>query len=143
MSAVAAQSLYSREVLRLAMALPHHEQLENPQGSASSRSPLCGSMMSVDVVLAEGAIRQLAIRARACALGQATAAVVRHKAIGMDAAAIVAARKAIANVLASETGDPIWPELEPLAYARDFPARHGAILLPFDALLAAIENAQS
>jgi hypothetical protein len=35
-----------------------------------------------------------------------------------------------------------WPEFEPLSYARDYPARHGAIMLPFETLLAAIDEAQ-
>jgi NifU-like protein involved in Fe-S cluster formation len=30
-----------------------------------------------------------------------------------------------------------WPELALLAPARDYPSRHAAILLPYDALLAA------
>jgi NifU-like protein involved in Fe-S cluster formation len=143
MSAATAQSLYSRAVLRLAMALPHADRLDAAQGSATCRSPICGSEMSVDVVLANGPVQQLAIRARACALGQASAAVLRHKAIGLDAAAIASAREAMGRTLKGESGDPIWAELEPLAYARNYPARHGAILLPFDTLLTAIEQAQS
>jgi NifU-like protein involved in Fe-S cluster formation len=143
MSAAAAQSLYSRDVLRLAMALPHDDRLKGAPGSATCRSPICGSEMSVDVVLVDGVVDQLAIRARACALGQASAAVLRDKAIGLDTAAIASAREAMAHTLKGESGDPIWPELEPLAYARDYPARHGAILLPFDTLLAAIEKAES
>jgi hypothetical protein len=35
-----------------------------------------------------------------------------------------------------------WPELNEFAIACDYPARHGAILLPFDAVLAAFEKAQ-
>jgi NifU-like protein involved in Fe-S cluster formation len=143
MSAAAAQSLYSRDVLRLATALRHDDRLDEAQGSATCHSPICGSAISTDVNLADGAVAQLAIRARACALGQASAAVLRDKAIGLDAAAIELARSAMADVLNGNSGDPIWPELEPLSYARDYPARHGAILLPFDSLLAAIKTAES
>jgi hypothetical protein len=35
---------------------------------------------------------------------------------------------------------PDWPGFELLAAARDYPARHGAILLPFDAAIAALEK---
>ena len=31
-----------------------------------------------------------------------------------------------------------WPGFDLLAAARDYPARHGAILLPFDAAVAAL-----
>jgi NifU-like protein involved in Fe-S cluster formation len=142
MNAPAASSLYSREVLRLATSLPHDDRLNDPQGSATCRSPVCGSEMSVDVTLNEGRISQIAIRARACALGQASAAVLREKAFGLTAADIKAAHAKIESALKSGS-DIGWPELEPLAYARDYPARHGAILLPFETLLAAIKQGQA
>jgi NifU-like protein involved in Fe-S cluster formation len=142
MSAPAGQSLYSREVLRLATSLPHNDSFDSPQGSAICRSPVCGSEMNVDVLLTDGVVSALAIRARACALGQASAAVLREKAIGLSAQEIEQAR---ANVEAAlKNGSDIgWPEMEPLAYARDYPARHGAILLPFETVLAAIKQALS
>lgn len=142
MNAPAAQSLYSREVLRLAMSLPHNDCFDNPHGSSTCRSLVCGSEMSVDVSLADGAISELAIRARACALGQASAAVLRKKAIGLSAQEIEQA-KANVEAMLKNGADSGWPEMEPLSYARDYPARHGAILLPFETLIAAIKQAQS
>jgi NifU-like protein involved in Fe-S cluster formation len=137
----AAQSLYSRDVLRLATSLPHDDRLDDAQGSATCRSPVCGSEMSADVVLTDGSIAAVAIRARACALGQASAAVLRDKAVGLSGGDIKAAKERLEAML--KNGDAIgWPELEPLSYARDYPARHGAILLPFETLLAAIAKAQ-
>jgi NifU-like protein involved in Fe-S cluster formation len=141
MNASSNQSLYSREVLRLAMALPHNDTLASPHGSSTCRSPVCGSEMSVDVALADGIISNIAIRARACALGQATAAILREKAVGLTVNAIALAKASVEAAL-KDGGEMGWPELEPLAYARDYPARHGAILLPFETLLAAIQKAQ-
>ena len=142
MSSATAQSLYSRDVLRLAMALPHDERLAVPQGSATCRSPLCGSEMSADVTIDAAKISAIAFRARACALGQASAAVLRERAKGLSLADITAARDNLASVLNGESS-PEWPEMEMLAYARDYPARHGAILLPFETLITAIKQAQS
>jgi NifU-like protein involved in Fe-S cluster formation len=142
MNAPAAQSLYSRDVLRLATSLPHNDTLDDAQGSATCRSLVCGSEMSVDVVLNDGRISNIAIRARACALGQASAAVLREKAIGLTSSAIEMARAKIDAALKNNSNMG-WPELEPLAYARDYPARHGAILLPFETLIAAMKQAQS
>lgn len=132
----ATQSLYSRDVLRLATSLPHDDRLERPDGSTTSRAPLCGSQMSVDVAVSDGKVTAIAIRAKACALGQASAAVLRSEAIGLTPDAIAEIRAELADALAGEGEMP--PAWSALAYARDYPARHGAILLPFDALLAAL-----
>lgn len=142
MSSSPAQSLYSREVLRLAVSLPHNDTLETPQGSATCRAPVCGSEISVDVAMDKANhIAALAIRVKACALGQASAAVLHTKALGKDAAQIRAVSDSLKAALQQGAGELMWAELEPFRYASDFPARHGAIMLPFDTLIAALEKA--
>ena len=135
--------LYSLEILRLATSLLHNDSLETPQGSATCRAPLCGSEVTVDVAMDDFSyITGLAIRAKACALGQASAAVLRTKALGNNAAQIRQINENLKTVLQQGYGDLAWSELEPFRYASDFPARHGAILLPFDTLIAALEKAE-
>lgn len=136
MSAPNTQSLYSRDVLRLAMALPHDDRLATPDGTATRRAPLCGSEMSVDVTLDAGKVAAIAIRAKACALGQASAAILHGHAVGLTTGEIQALRGKVETALAGAGDTP--PAWSALSYARDYPARHGAILLPFDALLAAL-----
>lgn len=142
MNAPIAHKLYSLEILRLATSLPHNDTLETPQASATCRAPLCGSEMTVDVALdAASHITGVAIRAKACALGQASAAVLRNQAVGQNAAQIRAVSDSLRAALQNGSGELAWPELEPFRYASDFPARHGAIMLPFDTLIAALKTA--
>ena len=142
MNAPIAHKLYSLEILRLATSLPHNDTLETPQASATCRAPLCGSEMTVDVALDDTSqIIGFAIRAKACALGQASAAVLRNKALGHDTAQIRQISANLKTALQQGSGDLPWPDLEPFRYASDFPARHGAIMLPFDTLIAALEKA--
>jgi NifU-like protein involved in Fe-S cluster formation len=137
MSSAAAQSLYSRDILRLAMELPHDDRLSAPTGSATHRSALCGSEMTVDVAVDKGVIEAVAIRANACALGQASASLLRRWAIGKS---IGETQNMAQQVGAALDGLGAMPaEYEVLAYAIDYPARHGAILLPFVTLLAAVD----
>jgi NifU-like protein involved in Fe-S cluster formation len=141
MSATAA-TLYTHAILRLATALPHDDRLSAPQGSASCRSLVCGSEVTAEVVCGlDGAISELAFRAVACALGQASAALLREHALGLDAAAIAGARVALARYLDGDDVALPWNELTHFNAARSHSARHGAILLPYDALLAALEDA--
>ncbi len=137
-------ALYNRDILRLATSLVADHRLSEPDGSAEVRSPLCGSRIQADVVTdAEGILRGLALRANACALGQASAAILTHNAIGTAMTEIAKLRDGVAQALQREGDMPsCWPELALLAAACDYPSRHAAILLPFDAILAAAVQAK-
>ncbi len=132
-------ALYNRDILRLAASLVAGDRLENPDGSAESRSPICGSRIQADVALGEdGTITAIALRANACALGQASAAILRANAVGVDLDSLAELRDGISASLSGKAAMPDrWPELQLLVPATDYPSRHAAILLPYDALLAA------
>jgi NifU-like protein involved in Fe-S cluster formation len=52
-------------------------------------------------------------------------------------------RDGVAQALKREGDMPsCWPELALLAAATDYPSRHAAILLPYDAILAAAAQAK-
>lgn len=132
-------ALYNRDILRLASSLVAGDRLENPSGTAEARSPICGSRIQTDVCFdANGRISALALRASACALGQASAAILRANATGADLATIGDVRAGVEQALKGNAVMPtLWPDLALLAPAKDYPSRHAAILLPYDAVLAA------
>jgi NifU-like protein involved in Fe-S cluster formation len=136
-------ALYNREILALAASLIYNDRLENPDATANSRAPLCGSLIEADIILSiNGKIIALALRANACALGQASAAILRKNAAGHDAAFLQNIRGSIIAYF-NGTGEisDIWPQLAAIKVAKDYPARHAAILLPYDALLEAYARA--
>jgi NifU-like protein involved in Fe-S cluster formation len=135
--------LYSRDILRLATELPHDDAIENPHGRACVRAPLCGSEIAADVTLdVQAKVVSVAFRAHACALGQASAAILRSYAPGLDMTSIVATRAALQRFLFGDETPLLWAALHHFHGARAHAARHGAILLPYDALLAAIADAR-
>src|SRR5436853_5380863 len=119
-------ALYNREILRLAASIPHLGRLPAPQASVEKSSPICGSRVVVDLVVdGEGRVVVLGQEVRACALGQASAALMGAHAIGRTAAELAKARDALAAYLAGRRGDPGgWPGLAIFADARRFTARH-------------------
>lgn len=134
-------SLYSRDILRLAMELPHGDHLPEPQGKATVRAPVCGSEMTAEVVFApDGSLAALALQAKACALGQASAALVRQWALGRSFETLSQVRAAFADYLSGWSDDLPDPSFAVFAAARAHSARHGAILLPLDALIAAANS---
>jgi NifU-like protein involved in Fe-S cluster formation len=130
-----AATLYSRDILRLAASIPHLGRLERAQASVEKNSPICGSRVIADVVAdRDGRIATLGQEVRACALGQASAALMAANAIGRSGTELAEARDSLAAYLAGTSDDPgDWPGLTVFAGARRYPARHAAILLPFEA----------
>lgn len=128
-------ALYSRDILRLAASIPHLGRLEGAQASVEKSSPVCGSRVVVDLVLdAEGRVSALGQEVRACALGQASAALMGAHAIGRTHADLAEAHDALADYLAGRRADPGgWPGLDVFGDARRFTARHPSILLAFAA----------
>lgn len=137
--------LYSQRILALAADIPHLGRLDAPMGSARKRSPLCGSTVTVDLNLdGEGRIAAFGQDVKACALGQAAAAVVGAKAIGRSRDEIEAARDAL-NAMLKEDGPPPGPPfdgLEALLPARDYKNRHASIMLSLEATLEAFDAAR-
>lgn len=135
---------YTREILRLAASIPYLESFEELEGATEVRSKTCGSRMRMAVEL-DWAERVVRIRqaVEACAYGQAAAALMGGHAMGRNAEDVNVALGELENWLAGAGELPgSWPGLEVLAPALPRKGRHGAILLPFRALLGAIEEAK-
>jgi NifU-like protein involved in Fe-S cluster formation len=134
--------LYTTDILRLAASIPYHVRLIDPQGSAERRSPVCGSRVTVDVNLgADERVLEAGLLVRACALGQASAALLGAELIGRTPGELAVARDAVTAWLAGEGEQPAWPGFAALDRARDYPARHASIRLAFEAAAAAAEQA--
>lgn len=132
-------ALYSRRLLALAADIPHLGRLPAPTGSATRRSAQCGSTVSAEVVVEEGRIAGFAQEVRACALGQASAAVLGQAVVGSAVDDLAAARAALHAMLTAAGPPPAgaFAAAEALLPARDFPNRHASIMLAWDAALAA------
>jgi NifU-like protein involved in Fe-S cluster formation len=136
------EPLYTTEILRLAASLREPRTLAREDGRAELRSPTCGSRISLAVQLDEaGRVQALSQQVHACAFGQASAALVEQHAVGRGHEEVAQGLDALTRWLAGdqEQGGE-WPGVAALAAARSRKSRHGAILLPFRALLAAIES---
>lgn len=131
---MATAALYNTEVLALATSLtawPWDDALPL-QGEARSRS--CGSTIALGLARDDdGRIAKIGIRSHACAIGQASAAIFAAAAAGRTASQIAEAETALRTWLSGEGNLPDWPGLDAIAAARDYPGRHGAIMLAWQA----------
>jgi NifU-like protein involved in Fe-S cluster formation len=132
-------SVYTPEVLRLAFETVRWPRIERPHTSAERRAPICGSVITLDLIVEDHRIISLGMDVRACALGQAASALFARAALGSSFDDVERARDDFGRWLSDATvRAPAWPDLHLLEPARALTARHGAMLLPFDAALAAL-----
>jgi NifU-like protein involved in Fe-S cluster formation len=129
------EPLYSLDILRLATESAAFPLPQEVAAKVERRAPICGSRIIVDVRLdAEGRVAAYGHEVRACALGQAAATLFARHAIGRSPADLAAARDDLARWLADvDAPRPDWPDIDLLARARAYRARHGAIRLAFEA----------
>ncbi|WP_417248828.1 iron-sulfur cluster assembly scaffold protein [Celeribacter sp.] len=136
--------LYSAKLLALTTQIPHQGRLDAPQASVRERAPLCGSTVTVDLDMEDGRVARFAQDVKACALGQASAAVLGSVVIGRTLEELETARDQLAAFLKEDGPVPDAPfeGYEVLLPARDYKNRHASILLSVTAAAAAARIAQ-
>ena len=143
MSNTGYEALYNERILGLAGGLNKDDRLPEAQATAQVDSPLCGSRIRVDVVLDEdGRVAEFGQQVRACALGQSSAAILKAHVLGCDRAELAAVLDAVEAMLKRD-GDPPtgkWADLAVLQPAKTHKSRHASILLPFRAVVQAIDT---
>ena len=137
--------LYSGKILALAADIPHAERLGTAQASVKKRSPLCGSMVTVDLDLKDGVISAFGQDVKACALGQASASVVGGAILGTTPEQLLSARDQLRALL---NGNGIVPDspfqgFEVFLPASAYKNRHASILLSIEAACEAIDLIQA
>ena len=137
--------LYSSRILKLAADIPHQGRLEAPDATSKRRSPLCGSTVTADVKVANGRLMDLGQDVKACALGQAAAAVAGGAAVGATLEDITTARNQLFGML--KGGGPVpdapFDGFEVLKPAVEYKNRHASIMLSLEAIVEAMEAAET
>lgn len=133
--------LYSPALLGLATGLADYPLDPALPLTAVARSRTCGSVITIGLMLdADRRVARIGMQVSACAIGQASAALLAQGIIGAAPAQIAATAEGLERWLAGEGELPPWPGLEPLTPALLHPGRHGALLLPWKAACEALSS---
>ena len=137
------QQLYA-QVVALAQHIPLNERLAKADASVTMVSPLCGSQVTVDLVLDGERISQFGQKVRACTLGAAAASIVAQHVEGASAEDLRELRMRMREMLKNDGPPPEgdFAQLAILEPARDLISRHGSIMLIFDAIGEALDEIQ-
>ena len=134
--------LYTPEISALALGNPYPERLTEGAVSAERRSPICGSRVTVDVVLgADGRVEQVGTLVRACLLGQASSTLMAQHVVGRTPAELARARDELTKWLAGTGPIPDWPGIDIFTPGLKLTARHPSIRLAFEAAAEAATTA--
>lgn len=135
-------TIYNARILELAGNPPATGRLDAPDATATAHSRLCGSTVTVDLIMDRDRVAAFGQDVKACALGQASSAVMAREIVGTAASDLRALRQTMAAML--KTGGPPpqgrFADLGWLEPVRDYPARHASTLLVFDAVVDALDR---
>lgn len=141
MTAAPRTTLYSPQMLALAVELADIPLDPHAPHAGEVRSRTCGSTLALGCAIDEdGAISSIGMKVSACAVGQAAAAIFASEAVGRNFADLEAAERSIAAWLSSDGELPDWPRLGMLEPALPHQGRHEAILLPWRAALGVLSK---
>jgi len=117
--------------------------LSSPDGTARKVSKLCGSWLEIDLNLDGDVVSECALRLQACALGQASAAILKEQIVGASLEELSAARDGLKAMLKEGAEPPSgrFKKLALLSGVSKYPARYTSTLLAFDAAVVAFESA--
>ena len=90
--------LYNPDILTLSAALENAE-LASPDGIARKVSKLCGSWLEIDLKIEGNKVSDCALRVQACALGQASAAILKEAIIGASLSDLRNARDGLLSLI--------------------------------------------
>jgi NifU-like protein involved in Fe-S cluster formation len=140
-SAHVPSKLYTPELLALATGLAEFPLTDDLPLRAEARSRSCGSVIALGLALDDdGLVAGVGMKVSACAIGQASAALLARWVRGNNPGTVRLTAKALEEWLAGEGDLPSWPGIEALVPARAHPGRHGALLLPWTAASKALSS---
>ena len=134
--------VYNAKILELAGNIPRLGRLPAPDATATAHSKLCGSTVTIDLKVADGAVSDFAHDVKACALGQASSSIMARHVIGAKPAELRELRETVRKML-KENGPPPtgrFADVAVLEPVRDYKARHASTLLTFDAVVSALDQ---
>jgi len=139
------EDIYSQKILELSANSTRNQRLAAPDATATAHSKLCGSTVTLDVVMAGDTVTDYGQSVRACLLGQTSAAVVAAHVVGSTSAEMRDVGAKMRRML-KENGPPPggkWADLAALEPVREVKGRHASTLLVFDALERAMAEIEA
>lgn len=140
---MALDNVYNTKILDYAGNIGMIGRLDAPHGTAKTHSKLCGSTVTVDVAVQDGVVSDYAQDVKACALGQASAAILAENVLGASLEELRTGQAELKAMLKEDGPAPSgrFAALSFLEPVKEYRSRHASTMLPFDAVVNAVQQA--
>src|SRR6201995_2327931 len=98
--------IYNKRIIELAGNIPRVARLPDPDASATAHSKLCGSTVTIDLKMDGDTVTDFAHDVKACALGQASSAIMAHNIVGAKANELRTLRDNVRKMLKENAPPP-------------------------------------
>jgi NifU-like protein involved in Fe-S cluster formation len=134
--------IYSQKILQLAGNIGRIGRLEEADARVHKVARLCGSTVTVYLNVENDVVSDFAHEVRACALGQASSAIMAQQIVGATSGELRSARDQMLKMLVGEGEGPDgrFEQAKLLLPVKDFKSRHGSVMLTFDAVCEALDQ---
>ena len=134
--------LYQQAIIELAKRAREQPRLDAPDRTVTVDNPLCGDRVTIDLVVIEGTVDKIGHKTRGCLLCEASSCLITDHAPGRKCENLQVKAQALVTGFSDDNQmlSDLWPGLETLAPARNFKSRHDCVILPFQALIALLQD---
>jgi len=137
--------IYNQKILEFAGNITRAGVIADADATSEKHSKLCGSKVRVHLKLDGGVVTDFSHEVRACALGQASSAIMALHVVGATAGELRQARLDMLAML-KDGGEGPSGRFEDMRYlkpVKDYKARHASTMLTFDAVVDAIDQIEA
>lgn len=137
--------IYNQKILEFAGNITRAGVIADADATSEKHSKLCGSKVRVHLKLDGGVVTDFSHEVRACALGQASSAVMALHVVGATAGELRQARLDMLAMLKDGGEGPVgrFEDMRYLKPVKDYKARHASTMLTFDAVVDAIDQIEA
>ena len=133
---------YHAAIMSAARRASGKGRLDAPDASATVDNPLCGDRVTIDLRRSGDRVSEIGHVVRGCVLCEAAAAVIVEAGTGAAESGLRAVSDRVRLML--EQGGPPpegeWEKAGMFLPVRSHPSRHDCVLLPFQALIEALDS---
>lgn len=137
--------IYNNKILEFAGNITRSGAMADADASSEKHSKLCGSKVRVYLKMDGGLVSEFSHEVRACALGQASSAIMALHVVGATSAELRQARLDMLAMLRDGGEGPVdrFEDMRYLKPVKDYKARHASTMLTFDAVVDALDQIEA
>lgn len=137
--------IYNTRILEYAGNITRSGALAGADAVADKHSKLCGSKVRVHLKMDGDRVGDFSHEVKACALGQASSAIMALHVVGATADEVRQARQDMLAMLKEGGEGPSgrFEDMRCLRPVKDYKARHASTMLTFDAVVDAIDQIEA